>query len=198
MRSQVLSGVVVHGHEDLHEYGLLFEVNALFGKGLGVLLFEDEAHFFGQVGAERGDHFAVSLVHDRGTRGLVIDPSAVVDCATADGDGLASAGLDLDLEEGRRVWETFRVSKAGHAVGAHGSAGDGCDHGSVAGIEVVFALVALVAVSRRGGPQDVSFVHVGPMDAANFESLVEVFDGAEPLRADVVGVLSADVARRLD
>ena len=162
------------------------------------MLFEDEAHFFGQVGAERGDHFAVSLVHDRGTRGLVIDPSAVVDCATADGDGLASAGLDLDLEEGRWVWEAFRVGEAGHAVGAHGAAGDGCDHGSIAGVEVVFALVALVAVSRRGGPQDVGFVHVGPVDAANFEALVEVFDGAEPLRANVVGVLGADVARRLD
>ena len=38
---------VIYCHEDLHEYSLLFEVNALFGKGLGVLLFEDEAHFFG-------------------------------------------------------------------------------------------------------------------------------------------------------
>ena len=198
MRSQVLVWIVIYGHEDFHEYGLLFEVNALLGKGLGVLLFEDEAHFFGEIVAERGDHFAVALVHDRGTRGLVIDPSAVVDCATAEGDGLASDRLNLDLEEGRWVWETFRVGEAGHAVGTHGAAGDCGDHGSVAGVEIVFALVALVAIGRGGGPQDVGFVHVGPMDAANFEALVEVFDGAEPLRADVVGVLSADVARRLD
>ena len=82
-------------------------------KGLGVLLFEDEAHFFGQIVAERGDHFAVPLVHDRCARGLVIDPSAVVDGATADGDGFASNRLNLDLEEGRWVWEAFRVGGNG-------------------------------------------------------------------------------------
>ena len=101
----------------------------------------------GQVVTEGGDHFSIgAFVQYRGTRGLMIGPGAVVDFAAADFDAFARNCFDLDLEERCRVGKTFLMGEAGHAIGTQRAAGYGVEHRAIAGIEVVLALVALVAI----------------------------------------------------
>ena len=90
------------------------------------------------------------------------------------------------------------MREAGHAVGAQGAAGDGVDHGSVHGVEGVLALVADVPVAGGGGPQNIGFVDIGPARLADSKAGVQILDGPEPLRTDLVGILGADVTTRFD
>ena len=191
--------IVIDGDEYFHKDRLLLEIYAFLGEGFGVLFFEDEVHFLDQIVTQGRDHLTVgALVHHGGTGGLLVDPGAVVYFAAAYFDVFTGGGFDLDFEEGGRIGETLLVGEAGHAVGADRTAGDGIDHGPIASVKVVFELVAFVAVGGGSGPEHVGFVDIRPMDAADLQALVEIFDGAEPLGADVVSVLRADIAGRLD